>query len=229
MLKWLHLILKDLLFPKQCFGCGCWGWFICVTCREQLRSQKFQRCIVCQKPSLGGWTHPRCKTKFTPGRLITIFDYHQKIISQAINTGKLALAPEVFIELAECGAERIEIRHAQTWRFVLCPIPQTPTKTRWRGFNQSELIATVFSNKFGLAIDHLLLKSKNTRQQKTLNKLERGVNLRSAFKLTSTESLSAEVILIDDITTTGATFLEATKVLKRGGIKTVWCLALAQD
>lgn len=224
----LASIIKDVVFPKQCFGCNAWGLFICTDCRAGLQLAGFQRCAMCQKPSLGGWTHPRCKGRFQPDRLITIFNYQGRVISRLINSAKLALVPEMFVELTEAAGERIEVREPNLWRFVLCPIPQTRSKTRWRGFNQSELIAQTFAAQFGLAVDQLLLKPRKTRQQKELNKLQRSINLKNAFQFVG-GSVPREVIIIDDIITTGATFMEAARTLKLAGVKKVWCLAIAQD
>ncbi|HMR55369.1 MAG TPA: phosphoribosyltransferase family protein [Candidatus Doudnabacteria bacterium] len=228
MIDEIEIMIKDLVFPKQCFGCRTWGNFICCKCETQIKVQAFQRCIVCQKASLNGWTHPKCKKKYTPERLITIFDYHSKMVSNLINTGKSALVPEIFSDLAFLAARKIIIRDELRWKYVLCPIPQTKSKARWRGFNHAELIAKVFSKQLNLAINKILTKSKTTRQQKELNKEQRASNLQSAFKV-SLISIPNQVILIDDITTTGSTFLEATRVLKRAGVKSVWCLAIAQD
>ncbi|HAG27478.1 TPA: hypothetical protein DCG61_01695 [Patescibacteria group bacterium] len=224
----IEIMIKDLIFPKQCFSCRTWGNFICSECESGLKVQTFQRCIVCQKPSLSGWTHPKCKKRYAPERLISIFDYHSKVVSSLINTGKSGLVPEIFSDLAFIAARKIKIRDEQIWKYILCPIPQTKSKARWRGFNQAELIARVLSKHFSLAVDNILVKPKATRQQKELNKEQRASNLRSAFSV-SLGPIPKQVILVDDITTTGSTFLEATIVLKRAGVKSVWCIAIAQD
>lgn len=229
MLANLNLILKDLIFPKQCFHCQAWGNFICAACSENLKSQIHQRCLVCQKPSLRGWTHPKCLNTLRPERLITIFDYHDPTIARLINTAKLSLVPDIFSELASVSCQRIEIQSSFWQQFVLCPIPQTRSKTRWRGFNQSELIANVFAQRFSLTIDRVLKKSRTTQQQKELNKEQRALSLRQAFQISQPTYIPKQALLIDDITTTGSTFVEAGKILKKAGVKTVWCLAIAQD
>lgn len=229
MIEIITQSLRDLIFPKQCFRCKSWGNFICAPCSQTLKSQTYQRCIICQKPSLGGWTHPKCKNSFRPDRLITIFDYQDLTLSRLINTAKLSLVPEIFSELARASCTRLEIQSPLWRQFVLCPIPQTGSKSRWRGFNQSELIAKEFSQRFQIAIDRILVKSRSTKQQKQLNKQQRTFNLRKSFQISQPEYLPKQILLIDDITTTGSTFLEATKVLKKAGVKSIWCLAIAQD
>lgn len=222
-------ILKDVVFPKQCFRCKVWGDYICLNCRDTLQPQTNQRCIVCQKPSLGGWTHPKCQNSFTPNRLVTIFDYHDPTISKLINTAKLSLVPEIFLELANAACDRLSIQSASWDKFVLCPIPQTNSKTRWRGFNHTELIAKQIEKQYKHSIDRVLIKSRNTKQQKELNKTDRALNLQQAFHISQPEYLPQQILLVDDITTTGSTFMEATKTLKKAKVKIVWCIAIAQD
>lgn len=222
-------MIKDLFFPKTCFGCNSWGKYICHACRDYLLPPAHQRCIICQKPSLGGWTHPLCKSSSTPDRLLTIFDYQNKLVRQLINTAKLSLAYDIFIELTTVAHQRITPSPQLLHKFVLCPIPQSKAKLRQRGYNHSEIIAKIIEKNLYLAIDKILLKQKQTKEQKQLNKKERRLNLRNSFFINQPEYIPAKVMLVDDITTTGATFKEAAKVLLRAGAKTVWCLALAQD
>ncbi len=223
-------IFKDIVFPKQCLNCHSYGLFFCEQCQKVLTIITRQRCIICQKESKYGFTHLECKKNLdVPDRLITIFDYHDPLISKAFNTAKLGLVSELINELAQIGCKKLAIQDSTFSNFVFCPIPLTRFKKRFRGFNQSELIAQIFAEKLSLPVDPILIKSRSTKQQKLLNKEQRSKNLGNSFRLAETTGLPSHVLLIDDVCTTGATFIEATKVLKQIGIKQVWCLALAQD
>lgn len=219
----------EWLFPAQCFSCHKWDSHLCHDCQSLLIITQHQRCIVCQQPSLYGFTHPKCYTVNKPERLISVFPYSNPLITKMINNGKLGLSKIVFSELARVATTKIVIRNQSFQKFTLTPIPLSRAKKRFRGFNQSELIAKVFAKQFNIPIDNLLKKTKTTKQQKSLNKEGRAKNILSAFSLKSLESLPSHILLIDDVTTSGATFLEATKTLKKAGIKTVWCIAIAQD
>lgn len=225
----LSSYILDIFFPKQCLNCGAWGKYICGNCQDNLLLTDFQRCIVCQKNSLHGFTHPKCQNSLTPERLISIFRYQDKLISKLINSAKLAMVAEIFNELAEIAVQHFTIANSSYKYFTLCPIPLQKKKQRFRGFNQSEIICQVIAQKLNLAIDKVLFKQKATKQQKLLGKDERHTNIQNSFKIIIPQSLPDKIILIDDIVTTGSTLLEATKVLKRAGVKEVWCLALAQD
>ncbi len=219
----------DISFPKQCINCSAWNLYICLNCQQQLRMTTEQRCIVCQLPSQYGFTHEYCQTNDSPDRLMTIFDYRDKLVGKIINTTKLALVSELITELSLAAVDKIEAKNDEINNFVLCPIPMTRLKKRFRGFNQTELIVKVFAQKLDLPIDPLLAKSRSTKQQKVLNKEQRQKNLQSSFKVLYPESIPRNVLLIDDVSTTGSTFIEAAKTLKTAGVKNVWCLALAQD
>ncbi len=221
--------LLDIAFPKQCLKCRAWGKYICRHCRVDLTLTKQQRCIVCQQPSERGYTHDNCKTENLPDRLISVFKYQDQLVSKMINTGKIGLISDLFFELASIGFATIKIEYAELDKFVLCPIPLSRLKKRFRGFNQSYIIAQIFSWRFNLAIEQILVKSKATKQQKQLNREQRQINLINSFTISDSSYLPKQVILVDDITTTGSTFIEASKLLKTAGVQTVWCLALAQD
>ncbi len=219
----------DITFPKQCINCSAWNLYICINCQQQLKMTAEQRCIVCQLPSQYGFTHEYCHTNDSPDRLTTIFDYRDKLVSKIINTTKLALVSELVTELSLVAVNKIGVENMEINNFVLCPIPMTRLKRRFRGFNQSELITKVFAQELNLPIDPLVAKSRPTKQQKVLNKQQRLNNLQNSFKVLYPESIPSNVLLIDDVSTTGSTFIEVAKTLKSAGVKNVWCLALAQD
>ncbi len=113
---------------------------------------------------------------------------------------------------------------------VLCPIPLAKQRLRWRGFNQSALVAAELANHYSAPVVNSLQRIKNTKTQKDLTKAERSPNMASSFIVSDTLVLkNKSVIIIDDVITTGATLLEASRVLKSAGAEQVWCLTLARD
>ena len=96
-----------------------------------------------------------------------------------------------------------------------------------RGFNQSEIIAKELGRISNCKVVSLLSKIKDTEDQARLNKEERLKNIKNCFKLCDRPGLS-QVLLVDDVFTTGATMKECCKVLKQAGIKKVWGFTLAR-
>lgn len=108
-------------------------------------------------------------------------------------------------------------------------IPSYRTKKAKRGYNQSELLARYISRSLDIPLeDKNLFKIKHTKNQSDLSRLERASNLRGAFELKYPERiLNRNILLVDDIITTGATLMNIGELLKKNGAKEVFAIALA--
>jgi ComF family protein len=115
---------------------------------------------------------------------------------------------------------------------LLIPIPMTKKSKRKRGWNQCKLIAREISAKAGslspnLRLD-ILVKSKETDDQVGKSRSERFTNLKGCFSVACPEALRGRnVIIFDDIATTGATLHEARRTLLKAGAKRAFCIAIA--
>jgi ComF family protein len=114
------------------------------------------------------------------------------------------------------------------------PVPLYSAKLRQRGFNQSETIARV-ALKLDPCHAKLVLKSglleraRATQSQIGLTRHQRRENLRGAFAVTKPEDvLGREVLLVDDVFTTGTTVSECARVLRRAGASKVWVATVAR-
>lgn len=215
--------LLDLLFPKFCFRCENYGSYFCAECIWLTPRLLIQLCVVCQKPSLAGLTHPKCVGKFLPDRLTVLYDYHTYPIANLIVQGKYNFVPDIFKGLGRLLASELICPPD----FTVIAVPLSIKRKRWRGFNQTEIIAKVFAETHQLAYCDSLKRIKNTKTQKDLSKSARLKNMSAAFLFEG--KAPEKILLIDDVATTGATLLSATKALKQAGAKYVWCVAIAQD
>ena len=116
--------------------------------------------------------------------------------------------------------------------FIVMPVPLHGARLRERGYNQSLLLARGLVralSEFSLELDFLTLKrTRLTRPQAELDKAERTGNVKGAFELTAPSLVRGrDVLLIDDVYTTGATVAECSKVLKKAGAR-VSVLTLAR-
>lgn len=232
--------LIDTLFPITCITCGSEGQFICADCRSQLKKLEHQRCIVCQKPTPFGMTHGGCQTPFGADALVSFYDYHDEKVSEIIIAGKYKFLPGVYEALGEIIAPKFktDFGHLLTPDAILCPIPLHSLRQHWRGFNQAEILCRTLSKHLGLAIEHPLVRNKITKTQKDLKREQRKENMSDAFTIVGNgrdRSLPAmdihnkNFILVDDVTTTGATLQQAAMILKRNGAAKVICLTVARD
>lgn len=224
----------DTLFPIRCIICEAEGAFACPNCRQSLERVPEQQCIVCRKPSPFGLTHAGCRTPHGADGSVSIYDYHDRHVADILIQGKYKFLPGVYGEIGEAAAEVIDASHTHLLEaaepFSLVPIPLAPSRERWRGFNQSELLCQALSTRLGLLTLHTLERTRATRTQKELGREQRQQNMAGAFRLRKGMDIHGRnLLLVDDVITTGSTLLEAAKVLKRNGAAKVWCLAIARD
>lgn len=224
--------LLDLLFPKTCFGCGEPGEYLCANCLNKIKEKKDRICPVCCRPAIYGITHPVCRGKYTLDGLTSVFSY-SGLVKKILTKLKFNFVFDVSKLLSELLIASLgeDQQFARICRQSpdLVPVPLHPSRERWRGFNQSELIGKEIAKNLGVAFNPNILKRiKKTETQSLLKKDERGENIKNAFIINPKfKILNSKFLLFDDIWTTGATMREATKTLKKIGISFVWGLTLA--
>ena len=114
--------------------------------------------------------------------------------------------------------------------YIITYIPLSKKSKKIRGFNQCEYIAKKIARNLSIEVLEVLIKHKETKEQKRLKKEERFENIKDAFKIKKGIDLkNCNIILIDDVTTTGATLQEAYKLLKKFEIKDIKLLTLAKS
>lgn len=112
----------------------------------------------------------------------------------------------------------------------LLTVPLHRHRLRQRGYNQALELARPLARELGVPLHHdILQRVRPTEPQTELDALSRRRNVRGAFALRGDAVLPAHVAILDDVMTTGATFAECTRVLKRNGAQRVdvWALARA--
>lgn len=130
----------------------------------------------------------------------------------------------------------ISRNHENNGRYLIMPIPITTKKKRLRGWNQCELMLGGFKDeakRAGLFENleirtDILIKIRETDDQVGKSKSQRFENLKDCFAVTESALLrDRNIIVFDDITTTGATLIEARKVLEQNGAQKIICLSIA--
>lgn len=206
--------LWEILFPARCALCGAPGSGLCARCAAALPlSEPLQ-----QKE----W--------------VAAYDYGDRAVQKAIWQMKYYRRGEVALALARAAAPHITefvadaLQSAHGERVALVPIPQHKRRSASRGFNPSEAIARAIARELENAhVERFLIKTRHTSAQaRVKSKTARLENLRGSMRAArGALSPHALHIIVDDVTTTGATFIEATRALRAAGAKKILCIALA--
>lgn len=221
----------ELLYPKTCCFCGKISvQEICDSCKEKVFYIKEPRCKKCGKPiryEEQEYCHDCQKQSFhyVQGRSLWIhkgavpwsiyqFKYHNRRIY-----GKFYAK-----ELYRVYGESIE-----EWGIdLIVPVPLHWRRRRKRGYNQAEIVARYLGELTGIPVDkHLVIRKKYTEPQKTLNNKERVKNLKHVFDVRKMTVREKNILLIDDIYTTGSTIDAISKVLLEKGHNKVWFLTIS--
>ena len=120
-------------------------------------------------------------------------------------------------------------RQVYKWKIEeILPIPLHPSKQKKRGFNQAELLGRELGKQTGIPVNtEALFRVKRTKPQKKLDDKERGENMQGAFGVAKAWKAKNNVLLIDDIYTTGNTIHTAAKILKKAGVQNVYFLTIS--
>jgi len=104
---------------------------------------------------------------------------------------------------------------------LLVPIPLSKKRERWRGYNQSLLLAQELSERWGYSVASLFLRVRHTQPQSQLSRLSRFEHVRGIYKLRPLLkrllTTYSTIILVDDVLTTGATLQECASLLRKEG------------
>jgi Predicted amidophosphoribosyltransferases len=155
--------------------------------------------------------------------IYAVADYQEPL--RTLILGKQHSDHIAILQLAEIMLERLPLGAVEFDCIV--PIPLHWYRKAWRGFNQSEIIASAIARVYNKPVAHLLKRSRRTVFQSNLTAIERASNVRNAFVLSekiASQYVGKKILLVDDLMTTGATLYEAGHVLL--GLKPI-CISAA--
>ena len=219
----------DILFPQYCIGCGKEGSFICVSCLKSLPRLELPVCPLCGLPQSNAGLCRNCqdwKADIDGIRSPFRFD---GIIRTAIHQLKYANLRAIAPSLAKLLNEYLEANVMDV--DLLVAVPLHKKRQRERGYNQSYLLAKELSKLISIPMDETsLIREKYVLPQaRTRSVEERRENVRNVFACRGDAVRGHRILLIDDVTTSGATMNACASVLKLAGAVAVWGLALARE
>ena len=203
----LRTSLVDLIFPSRCAVCDRAGKNLCIDCKNLL------------------WIEPR-EFALSGLAIHTVTKYSDetsKLLVSLKDKGQFALVAE----LAQMLRPAIEILPASESIRYLVPAPSSPENFSKRGFHPMLLLAQALAiNHPSLKVMNCLSFARRVKDQVGLTEPERLANL--SFSMELNQSVTGRVCyLLDDVVTTGATALEAARVLRLGGATLAGVLAIS--
>lgn len=189
-----------------------------------------EKCIICKTDGFIGLC-PYCKSRINRATIENgslSYGFYGGIVKTLILKFKYESDFTAGYLLSKLLVEMIEENNI--YADVICYVPMTKKSEKKRGFNQCEVIARHIGYRINIPVSDCIKKIKNTKEQKTLTKEERVKNLKGAFKVSRVKDIkNKDVILIDDVMTTGATINECKDILKRSGANKITVLTIAKS
>ena len=198
--------LLDIIYPyeNKCIICGVEGFLgICSKCRSDIKRVNQQEEIMAY-----GYYGGVLK------KLILNLKYHKSFIAGKVLADLLC---QIIIE------KELSID-------FICYVPISKASLKKRGFNQCSVLAKNISSILDIPVIDCLVKVKETKEQKLLGKEERMKNILDAFEIKNKEKLfKKNILLIDDVYTTGATINECKKNIEKCNINKIYLLTIAKS
>ncbi len=233
----LFVKILDIVFPKRCLGCGKGGKYFCQRCTSIIRviERNEAICPVCERPAIGGATHPRCRTRYGLDGLTSFFHYDGSI-RKAVKALKYRYVYDLAQEFttlipSSSFVDLTKLLSTKPLSSFLIPIPLHPTRLRERGYNQAEILGALIAQQLQIPMrtDLLYRVRKTTPQVEVKKREERLKNMEKVFAANNVAMKQwNNVFLFDDVFTTGATMRSAANVLKRSGTQFVWGVTMAR-
>lgn len=233
----------DFLLPKFCLICRKENDnFLCFECFKKI-SWKNPVCPACGSGTDIGQYCQSCRNQSNLKGVLVAGNYHDPVLKTLIKNYKYRLIKDLSRPLAtllilflknnfipnpilnlDQNKKGLAIKD-----FLLLPLPLSKQRQRWRGFNQTELLARLVAKKLNLKISLDLKRIKDAPAQAKLSYPDRRRNLADNFRWTGPLLSNQKILLLDDVCASGASLNEAAKELKKHQAAEIWGLVLAKD
>ena len=216
-----------MFFPPSCGGCGKAGERWCDACKESLVMIESPICDVCGLPQSSSGVCEKCLENPPIYKELRAWLAFDGAIRKALHSVKyrrnFGMGEQLVFEL-------LPFARNLGWKIdIAVPVPLGKQRYKERGYNQVSSFARPLSLAMGWKFAPSALKrAKETRSQVDLSAVERAKNVEDAFVADSGDVNGKSVLVLDDVSTTGATLNSCADALIRGGAKAVYALTVAR-
>ena len=227
-----HTGVLDFIYPPVCPFCGEISYEgICSECKKKIIYIEDPKCIRCGKP-LQDEKEELCrdcsKVKNNPieaGRSLWV---HKKPVSSAIYDFKYKNKRYYGKIFAREMVRKYKNLIYQWDIDEIVPVPVHNKRLKKRGYNQAAIIAEEVGKLMGIPVyEDMIIRIKNTKPQKKLNDEERIKNIKGAFVIKNEYKPGKNVLIIDDIYTTGTTIRQIAQIMKASGAEKLFFLTIS--
>lgn len=228
MIKEAFESIKLAFFPKRCEICGS------VICLDEARCEECENLKYIDEPiclkcgcSKDDCVCKRRKRETEYKAVIAPFYYGGSVANGILNL-KMNEMPKLARAHGREIANAVKKHYGDIDFDLVTFVPMHKKNEAARGFNQARLLAEIVSDECGIPLKDVLIKKHKTKMQKRQGAADRFVNMYGVFELKDNESVSgANILLIDDVKTTGSTLTSVALTLKAYGAKSVYCAVTA--
>jgi competence protein ComFC len=227
--------LSGLFFPLHCAGCGraIRSGALCKVCVDSLPIVRPPRCEVCSQPysgALDSFVCANCRGRAFHFRCAVAVMQSRGVVRELIHRFKYG--GEVWLAglLSDFLVQGLRDPRLKGVRFdAVVPVPLHALRKREREFNQAELLGRKLAQGQEWPFCEALLRVRYTITQTHFDRRRRMQNLQGAFQLRQSVVLHGrDLLLVDDVMTTGSTLDECARVLLMAGARSVRALTVAR-
>ena len=220
-------LFLNVLFPSVCLNCRKHldderNRFdvVCGACFKNIKIRDAFCCPVCagRLPSGEKTCHPK-----SAYLLAAAASYDDEAVQKLVWRLKYRFCPSAALPLADLLIRHLEMAGGSFENTVVVPLPLAPRREKRRGFNQAKLLAALVADRFGVRlVGDALERTRNTKTQADLKWEKRKINVLGCFAVKDKTAVAGKnIILVDDVYTSGATAGEAVRTLKTAGAKKI--------
>lgn len=216
--------LLSVIAPHACLVCEAEGKLVCSWCALEAFPAIPSRCYRCQRLTSDFAVCSKCQATSSLAHVWIVTGY-TSVAKELIHRFKYARTIAAKVAIANAMSDLLPYLSTDT---IVIHVPTATSRVRSRGYDQTELLASSIARQKGLrnvrAVTHL-----TQARQVGASREQRLKQLANSFMVTKPHTVkNADILLIDDVITTGSTLESIAKLLKRSGAKTINALVFAQ-
>ena len=192
---------------------------VCMHCGRPVVSEQVEYCFDCARKK-----RDYSADTFLQGKALLLY---QGAVKQTMYRFKYSNKREYGAFFADLAMEQWGEWLLSCKVDAIVPVPMFGRKQRLRGYNQAEVFGRELSKRLGVPlVCDAVIRCRDTKPMKELNDVERKNNLRNAFQIRKNIVKYKQILLVDDIYTTGSTADEVSRILREDGVEKIYFLSI---